>query len=118
MARFERQLEEAQDNIGIVQADHVQVQFEQEPSYLDTINNLLVVPMVIAGVLFAMKRSGRFKSPLKIKIVRVPPPTEKLPGLFSQHPRMQMGKIKAQVYQKGEVKTKFADVAGLEEAKV
>lgn len=97
---FERRLEVAQDNLRIPTDERIPVSYVQEKSIAgDVLLSLLPTLLLVGGIAYMSRRSGA--------------------GGGSSGGIFGMGKSKAKKFnQETDVKVKFADVAGMDEAKV
>ncbi|KAJ2919269.1 hypothetical protein MD484_g1131, partial [Candolleomyces efflorescens] len=93
---FERKLDEAQNELGIPSHERIPVSYQDEVSGLGILFNLAPT-LLMAGVIFWLSRRGSGSSG---------------GGIFS------IGKSRAKMFSKdNQVKVKFKDVAGMDEAK-
>lgn len=96
---FERKLEEAQNELGIPATERIPVQYTQEGAFLSSILAFLPTILLIGGIMYiARKGPSGMGGP---------------GGIFG------VGKSKAKLFnQETDIKVKFKDVAGMDEAKV
>jgi len=95
---FEKNLKQAQDELGIPSRERIPVSYDSEVSLLNIALNVAPTLLLIGGLLYLSRRAvGGAGGPQ---------------GIFS------VGKSKAKLYnQETDVKVKFKDVAGMDEAK-
>lgn len=107
---FERQLEQAQRELGLPTADWVPVQYVTETNWLNVLlgGPLIYILLIMWGVWIASRRTSEFMANS--------PMTKGGPGGLNNI--FSITKANVQVLNKGEkVNVKFADVAGLQNAK-
>ena len=97
---FEAKLEETQRALNIAQKDFIPVLYVTETNYVGELMRFAPTLLLIGAGVFLMRRAGGAGGPMGG------------PGGF-----MNMGRSKAKVIKKEMVTTKFADVAGCDEAK-
>ncbi|VVT56702.1 uncharacterized protein SAPINGB_P005222 [Magnusiomyces paraingens] len=96
---FERKLEEAQNELGIPSAERVPVYYTTEGSLMSSLFAFLPTILLIAGIWYISKRGAQ--------------------GLGGGGGIFGVGKSKAKLFnQETDIKVKFKDVAGMDEAKV
>jgi AAA+ superfamily predicted ATPase len=96
---FEKQLNEAQDELSVAPSERIPVGYEDNVPWLQTIVNLTPHLLFIAFLVWSVRRAGGGASSGG--------------GIFG------MGKSRAKRFNhETEIKVKFADVAGMDEAKV
>ncbi|PYH95545.1 respiratory chain complexes assembly protein rca1 [Aspergillus ellipticus CBS 707.79] len=95
---FENRLEEAQKELGIPPAERIPVNYQQEISWVSTLFSLAPTAIIMFGLYYMTRRAG---------------------GGGGQSGIFGIGKSRAKRFNhETDVKTKFADVAGMDEAKV
>jgi len=107
---FERQLEQAQKELGLPTSDWVPVNYTQETNWLNVLMSgpLIYVGLIIWGIWLASRRTSEF--------MQNSPMAKGGPGGLNNI--FSITKANVQVLNKGEkVDVKFADVAGLQNAK-
>ena len=98
---FERNLEEAQRQLGIDPHEYVQVIYAVESPMSSVIASVLPTVLLIGGLLYLSRRA-----------------TANMPGGGGSQSIFNVGRSKARLYNtETDVKVKFSDVAGMEEAK-
>lgn len=96
---FERKLDEAQNELGIPATERIPVQYTQEGSMLSSILAFLPTILLIGGIMYITRRGAS--------------------GLGGSGGLFGVGKSKAKLFnQETDIKVKFKDVAGMDEAKV
>lgn len=94
---FERKLENAQNELGIPQNERIPVAYTTEGSILSSVLTFLPTVLLIGGLLYISRRGAQGGAS----------------GIFG------VGKSKAKLFnQETDIKVKFKDVAGMDEAKV
>lgn len=94
---FERRLEEAQRELGIPGSERIPVAYKEETSWASLLASFAPTVLIIGALLFMTRRAGGGGQS----------------GLFG------IGKSRAKLFnQESDIKTKFKDVAGMDEAKV
>lgn len=96
---FERKLEEAQNELGIPITERIPVTYATEGSLLNSLFAFLPTILLIAGIIYITRRGPQ--------------------GLGGSGGIFGVGKSKAKLFnQETDIKVKFKDVAGMDEAKV
>lgn len=95
---FERKMDEAQDNLGIPPSDRIPVAYSDEVPWIATILSFGPTLLVIGSIFFLTRRAGQGGGGSS--------------GIFG------MGRSRAKKFNhETDIKVKFADVAGMDEAK-
>lgn len=96
---FERKLENAQDELGISQAERIPVAYATEGSILSSVLTFLPTILLIGGLLYITRRGAQ--------------------GMGGSGGIFGVGKSKAKLFnQETDIKVTFKDVAGMDEAKI
>ena len=95
---FERQLAEAQNELGIPSSERIPVQYKAQTALLDTVLSFGPTLLLIGGIFYLSRRAGG--------------------GSGGQSGIFGIGKSKAKKFnQESDVQIRFKDVAGMDEAK-